>query len=221
MPVQIDHIIIAGSDLAALRAQSEARGLPSIEGGVHIGGLTHNALIGFSNGTYLELIAPTPGNTAPDHAWSEFMRTDAGVCAWAIRSNDIDADVALHRSRGITVSDPVSGGRTRTDAVRLEWRTAKLGDAPLGSVLPFLIQDLTPRDFRVPTASGIHEQIAGVEAVMFGITGENDPIVTLLGRALNAALTNDNGDLRLGDEPIHFDKSSSKHGLSDMRLGSR
>ncbi len=182
MPVQIDHIVIAGSDLAALRAQSEARGLPSIEGGVHVGGQTHNALIGFPNGTYLELIAPTPGNTAPDHAWSEFMRTDG---------------------------------------VRLEWRTAKLGDAPLGSVLPFLIQDLTPRELRVPTASGIHEKIACVEAVVFGIADENDPIVGMLGSAFNATLINDNGDFRLGDEPIHFDTSSSKHGLSDMRLGSR
>src|SRR5260221_3963762 len=128
MPVQIDHVVIAGSDLANLRTQSEARGLPSIEGGVHVGGQTHNALIGFPDGTYLELIAPTPDNTAPDHAWSEFMRNDASVSALAIRSDNIEADAKLYRSRGIMVSDPVSGGRMRTDGVRLEWRTAKLGD---------------------------------------------------------------------------------------------
>src|SRR5215475_6177538 len=137
MPVQIDHIVIAGSDLAQLREQAEARGLGSVEGGVHIGGKTHNALVGFPDGSYLELIAPTPGNTAPDHEWSEFMRTDAGVCAWAIRSTDIEADSMLFRSRGVAVGEPVSGGRTRSDGVQLQWRTVKLGNGPHGSLLPF------------------------------------------------------------------------------------
>src|SRR5215510_4047992 len=109
MPIQIDHIVIAGSDLAQLREQAEARGLGSIEGGVHVGGKTHNALVGFPDGTYLELIAPTPGNSAPDHAWSDFMLKNAGVCAWAIHSDDIEADAAVYRSRGIAVGDPVLG----------------------------------------------------------------------------------------------------------------
>src|SRR5579859_2684039 len=221
MQVQIDHIVIAGSDLAALRAQSEAHGLPPVEGGVHVGGETHNALVSFPDGTYLELIAPTPGNTAPDHVWTEFMHTEAGVCAWAIRSTNLEADTALYRSRGISVSDPVSGGRTRTDGVRLDWRTARLGDDPLGSVLPFLIQDVTPRDLRVPKPAGGYEKIAGIECVVFGVSDENDPILALLKRAFDAELITDNAGLRLGNEPIRFDTTPGKHGLRDMRLRSR
>ncbi len=221
MPAQIDHVVIAGSDLAMLRAQSEARGLPSVEGGVHFGGQTHNALVGFLDGSYLELIAPTPGNNAPDHAWSQFMRTDAGVCAWAIRSADIDADSALFRTRGITVSNAVSGGRTRTDGVRLDWRTVRLGDDPLGLVLPFLIQDVTWRELRVPKPVGIHEKIAGIDSVVFGVADENDPIISLLKRAFAAALIHDKDGLRLENEPIWFDTSSGKRGLRDMRLGRR
>jgi hypothetical protein len=217
MPVQIDHVVIAGSDLAALRAQSAARGLASIEGGVHVGGQTHNALVGFPDGSYLELITPTPGNTAPDHAWTKLMNGNEGVSAWAIRSDDIEADAALYRSRGVTVGDVVSGGRTRTDGVRLEWRTAKLGDDPLGSVLPFLIQDISPRDLRVPKPAS-DSKIAGVDAVVFGVTDEADPIIALLKRAFAAALVSDN--LRLDNAPVHFDTSPGKLGLRDMRLRS-
>jgi hypothetical protein len=221
MPVQIDHVVIAGSNLAQLRAQAETRGLVSVEGGVHAGGQTHNALVGFPDGSYLELIAPLPGNTAPDHAWSAFMLNNAGVSAWAIRCAAIEADAALYRSRGITVSDPVSGGRTRTDGVRLEWRTAKLGDEVLGSVLPFLIQDLTLRELRVPKPTGIHQKIAGIEAVVFDVTDDNDPYLALLRQAFDSALINDQNGLRLDNAPVHFNVLSWARGLHDMRLSTR
>jgi len=43
------------------------------------------------------------------------------------------------------VREAAEGGRTRPDGVSLRWRAAFLR-APL----PFLIEDLTPRDLRVP-----------------------------------------------------------------------
>ncbi len=166
MTIQIDHVVIAGSDLTQLTARFEAIGLTPDLGGVHADGQTHNALIGFADGSYLELITPTPGNTAPKHNWSEFMNNDAGVCAWAIRSNNIQADAELYRSRGIPVSEPNTGGRTRPDGVRLEWISAKLGNETLGSVLPFLIQDVTPRERRVPFTKSTEGIITGVDKVL-------------------------------------------------------
>ncbi len=180
--ITIDHVVIAGSDLAKLRATFESIGLIPVEGGVHADGQTHNALIPFPDGLYLELIAPTPGSIAPDHPWSEFMRTDAGVCAWAISSNDIQADVGLYRSRGITVGDPTPGGRTRPDGVRLEWISAKLGKEPLGSLLPFLIQDVTPREWRVPPSQIGDGLITGIEKIIIEFNDdypESDPILTI------------------------------------------
>jgi hypothetical protein len=162
MAIQIDHVVIAGSDLAQLCRAFESVGLTPDEGGVHASGQTHNALIGFADGSYLELIAPIPGNLAPEHAWSKFMGANTGVCAWAIRTNDIQADIALYRSRGIIVGDPTPGGRTRLDGVCLKWMTAKLGSGPLGSTLPFLIQDLTPREQRVPRTKSAESWIKGV-----------------------------------------------------------
>jgi hypothetical protein len=166
MNIQIDHVVIAGSDLAQLTARFEAIGLKPDPGGVHADGQTHNALIGFADGSYLELIAPTPGNTAPKHPWAKFMINDAGVCAWAIRSNNIEEDVALYRSRGIFTTGPHSGGRTRPDGVRLEWITAEFGTNSLGLELPFLIQDITPRDWRVPITESAAGVITGIDKVL-------------------------------------------------------
>ena len=168
MSVKIDHVVIAGSDLTRLVNAFESIGLTPDPGGVHADGQTHNALIGFGDGSYLELIAPVPGGNAEAHEWGEFMRSNAGVCAWAIRSDDIDADAAEYRARGIAVSEFIGGGRTRPDGVRLDWIKATLGNETLGAVLPFLIQDVTSRENRVPrTASangiiGITEVLAQV-----------------------------------------------------------
>ena len=165
MSIRIDHVVIAGSDLTRLVNAFAAIGLTPDAGGVHSDGQTHNALIGFGDGSYLELIAPVPGGNAESHEWGEFMRSNAGVCAWAIRSEDIEANAAEYRARGIAVSEFIGGGRTRPDGVRLDWIKATLGNETLGALLPFLIQDVTSRENRVPhTASVIG--IIGVREVL-------------------------------------------------------
>ncbi len=161
----IDHIVIAGRDLDRLVADFTAFGLTPDPGGVHADGQTHNALIGFEDGSYLELIAPVPGQTAASHGWAQFMNDNAGVCAWAIRSDDIKSDVESYRARGVMVNEPRQGGRNRPDGVRLEWIVAGMGDtSAIGSALPFLIQDLTPRSNRVPLTTSASD-FAGVAHV--------------------------------------------------------
>lgn len=169
MNIQIDHVVIAGRNLDAMRQQFTATGLTPDPGGVHADGQTHNALVGFADGSYLELIAPTPGHSAPHHTWSAFMNADSGTCAWAIRSSDIQADIVSLHTKDIAVSNPVRGGRTRPDGVKLEWIIANLGSGPNGSVLPFLIQDITPCEWRVPSiASTDTGTISGVAEVIIG-----------------------------------------------------
>src|SRR3990170_2591942 len=57
--MRFDHAILAVQDLQATRADFHELGFTSIYGGRHRGGLTHNALIAFADGSYLELMAPT------------------------------------------------------------------------------------------------------------------------------------------------------------------
>ncbi len=183
MKFQIDHIVIAGSNLDKLVADFSAAGLRPDPGGTHADGLTHNALIGFADGSYIELIAPVPGRNAAAHAWGTFMAADAGVCAYAVRSTDISADVERLRTEGYAVAAPVPGGRTRPDGVRLEWITAQMDSNPLGSHLPFLIQDITPRENRVPITESA-APFAGVGNVLLNVNDELMP--TVIGAVLNA-----------------------------------
>ena len=63
------------------------------------------------------------------------------------------------------------GSRKRADGLAIEWTTAKLGPGPSGSVLPFLIEDKTPHEWRVqPSASVKESGLTGVGAVVIGVS---------------------------------------------------
>jgi hypothetical protein len=129
--------------------------------------------VGFEDGSYLELIAPFAAQAAATgmmDSWAKFMRENAGPSAWAISSSDIHADAQRLRTAGIPVRGPDAGGRTRGDGMVLQWETAILGTVPPGSLLPFMIQDKTPRNLRMqPSAALEGSGITGVGAVVLGV----------------------------------------------------
>lgn len=167
---------MCGSDLDAMRRSCAAAGLPSEYGGAHANRATQMALVGFEDGSYLELIAPfaAPEGSAVSSgmmgSWANFMRENAGPSAWAVASDDIHTEVEGLRAAGIAVLGPDPGGRTRADGTVLQWETAILGAGPSGSLLPFVIQDKTPRRLRVqPSAVLEGPAIQGVAAVVLGV----------------------------------------------------
>ena len=173
MQLRVDHVTMCGSDLEAMRRAFAAVGLQSEYGGPHANRATHMALVGFEDGSYLELIAPFAPEAAATGmmaAWAQYMRENAGPSAWAVRSDDIHADVQRLQSAGIQVRGPDVGGRTRADDVVLQWETAILGAGPAGSLLPFMIQDRTPKRLRVqPSAALEGSLLTGVGAVVLGV----------------------------------------------------
>src|SRR6201987_5241676 len=169
MQLKVDHVTMCGSNLDVMRRSLAAAGLPSDYGGPHANRATHMALVGFEDGSYLELIAPFAPEvdaTGMMGSWAEYIRENAGPSAWAVASADIRTDVQHLRSAGIPVRGPDPGGRTRADRVVLQWETAILGTGPAGSLLPFVIQDKTARSLRVrPSAALERSGITGVDAV--------------------------------------------------------
>jgi hypothetical protein len=100
--------------------------------------------------------------------WAKLMEGDAGCGAWAVHSTNIHEDTSRLRRAGVEVRGPEAGGRQRMDGTKLEWETAILGPGPAGSVLPFLIEDTTARELRVPRPAGT-SSIHGVGAVVIGV----------------------------------------------------
>ena len=81
----IDHVTIAGADLAALQQGFTNAGLTPDYGGVHSNGVTHMAALGFDDGSYLELISTVePGKESP--WWPKQIAADGGPCAWCART---------------------------------------------------------------------------------------------------------------------------------------
>lgn len=136
----LDHVVFVARDLATAVEDYTRRGFTVTPGGEHTGGVTHNALVCFADGSYLELVAfRRPDAT---HRWWRHAET-GGFADIAVLSDDLAQD--LSALKDLVMREAAEGGRTRPDGVSLRWRAAFLR-APL----PFLIEDLTPRDLRVP-----------------------------------------------------------------------
>jgi hypothetical protein len=171
MNLLIDHVTVCGSNLEKMREDFAGVGLHTSYGGRHSNGITHMDLLTFPDGSYIELIAPVSSMgdaSGITSGWSKLMEGNAGPGAWAVRTDNIHAEAVRLRSMGIEVRGPEAGSRHRPDGARLEWETAIVGPGPAGSVLPFLIQDKTARERRVPDPAE-RSGITGVSAVVIGV----------------------------------------------------
>ena len=169
MDLQVDHVTIAGRDLDRLADAYTEAGFEVDYGGRHSNEITHMSLIGFEDGSYIELVSTIePEMDSP--WWDAPIHGDGGPCAWAIAVDDIDAATATLRSRGVPTDGPSAYQRVRGDGVVVEWDLTFLGEGDPGSSLPFLISDRTPRERRVqPTGDPTPSSVAGVDTVVLGV----------------------------------------------------
>ncbi len=145
----IDHIVILVDDLGAAMRQYASVGFVVTRGGTHPGAGTENALIPLADGAYLELLAVTDPVVGLGHPlWSrpDGSRRKAGdYGGFALSTDDVEGDVRRIVAAGLTMTPPRDGSRERTDKTVVRWRVS----FPDQGELPFLIQDLTPRNARI------------------------------------------------------------------------
>jgi len=168
--LDLDHVSVCGSNLDALRQAFTDAGLTPDFGGPHGNGVTQMAFIGFEDESYLELIAPVKAGVTEGSEWGKFIAADAGPCAWAVGTNVLLQEVDRLKKAGIAVTAPQSGSRKRPDGMSAVWNTAAVGTGVPGSMLPFIIEDQTPRAWRVqPSDSAKGAPVFGVENVVLGV----------------------------------------------------
>ncbi len=170
----IDHVTAAGEHLDGMRkAFTAVSGVPTEFGGQHSNHATEMALVSFPDGSYLELMGiqakPDPAAVA-SHVWSQFLENNAGPCASALRVTDISAEVRQLKSAGISTGGAEAAGRTRADGTKLVWQTVNVGPGRRGSLFPFLIADLTPRENRAyPSGKPTTDRFGGIAEVVVGV----------------------------------------------------
>jgi hypothetical protein len=204
MKLKVDHGTLCGSELEVMRPAFAAVGLVTDYGGPHANGVTHMALLGFEDGSYLELIAPLRGGQAEGSPWANLMLGDAGPAAWAVGTADIQADVRRLTSLGVETAGPERGSRRRPDGTLLEWQTASLAPGTPGAMLPFVSQDHTPREWRVQTTASMKGSgLSGIATVVLGVRDLEEAIERYrLAYAWDAPLIEDHAEF--GAKIAHF-----------------
>ena len=153
MLVGLDHLVILVEELEEAVAGYEELGFRVTPGGEHADGLTRNALVPFADGTYLELVAFIDPAGGRDNVWGwrPFLETGGGLVDYCVASGDLIADTRRLEEAGFGVEGPDEGGRRLPGGEEIRWKIARVRQE--GRVLPFLIEDETPRASRVPTGS--------------------------------------------------------------------
>ena len=179
MALTIDHVPYACSDLEATAEELDELGLTPEYGGVHGNDVTHMSLLGFDDGSYLELISEVERG---DHGfWPAHIRADAGPAAWCVRVDDILADCRQSLAAGWEVHGPLSGSRERDDGTLVEWDRAEYGSEENRLLFPFAIEDRTPLSYRVsPTPSSASGPLTGIGEVVLA-TDRPERALRLLG----------------------------------------
>jgi catechol 2,3-dioxygenase-like lactoylglutathione lyase family enzyme len=145
----IDHIVIVTPDLTLAQKSYEALGFTVVPGGRHPVG-SHNALIALADGSYIELIAFY--EPSPRHKWWQPLQKGGGLVDFCMQTDDLLGDTAAWRRAGVAIDDPSPLSRLRPDGYQLKWVLSIPRESHKG-VAPFLIQDETPREERVPPQS--------------------------------------------------------------------
>lgn len=167
--MKIDHVTIAGPRLERLLRRFASIGLAAEPGGAHSNNVTHMAVVGFDDGSYIELIS-TIEHGARSPWWDTHIRHAAGPCGWAVDVADVGIEAARFEALGIAVRGPVRMQRARPDGQRIEWELAIPGTGAPGVLLPFAIHDLTPRAWRIePSPSVAGGPVTGIAAVVLGV----------------------------------------------------
>jgi hypothetical protein len=160
----LDHVVIMVADLgAAIRDYGEL-GFTVVRGGSHPTG-THNALIAFADGAYIELIAFERDNL--QHRWWSIARKGGGLIDFCMRTDDLAEDREAFRKVGVGM-EIAPGERIRPDGYRLRWTLAQ-PLPPHAFVAPFLIEDETPRQERVPAEHEHRNGAAGIADLAIAI----------------------------------------------------
>jgi Glyoxalase-like domain len=167
--MELDHLLIAVTDLAAAAREIEARyGLASVEGGRHPDWGTANRIVPLGT-SYLELIAVVDQAAAADTSVGRWVTSGASrpgrPLGWAVRTGKLDK---IARRLGLTVN---AGSRVAPTGEVLRWRSAGIEQAAVESSLPFFIE--WGRGIRLPgnTAVAHPAAPAGISKLLL----EGDP----------------------------------------------
>jgi len=168
-----DHFVLLVNNLNDAIKTWRDLGFDARPGGEHPSTGTHNALVALADGAYVEILAFKDFALAEKSAsaWRDGarrLRVHEGFGAYVLGSNDLARDIEPLRAHSINLSDPIPGSRVRPDGQTVAWRTAFVDHSATG-LMPFIIQDETPRTLRIEPPSEGLGKLARVAQIVVGV----------------------------------------------------
>ena len=139
---QVDHLVYAAPDLDRGIAELERlTGIRATAGGSHPGWGTRNALIALGPDSYIEVIAPDPGQPEPKipRPFGIDQLAQPKLVAWAAKGRDLENVRENASTRGVRLGEVLSGSRRRTDGVQISWQFTSPWTVVEDGIVPFLI----------------------------------------------------------------------------------
>ena len=161
----IDHLVIVVNDLDQAANDYRRLGFTVVPGGKHPAG-SHNALIAFTDGSYLEIISFY--REATDHRWWNPLKQGERLVDYCMQTDDLAGDTRRLRECGVAINDPVPWSRIRPDGYELEWMLSLATGSHRGFA-PFLIQDVTAREERIPRQSEHENGAVGIGTLTLAV----------------------------------------------------
>jgi hypothetical protein len=161
----IDHLVVVVKDLDKAAKDYERLGFTVVPGGQHPVG-SHNVLIPFADGTYLEIIAFY--REAVDHRWWDPLSKGERLVDFCFQTDDLRGDTKKLKDAGVPINDPVPWSRKRPDGYELKWLLSLATGSHRG-IAPFLIEDVTSRTERIPQQFTHRNRVTGIEKLTVAV----------------------------------------------------
>ncbi len=205
----VDHVLLPVADLEeGTRRLYERFGLKGIPGGRHPNVGTANVIVPLGL-QYLELIAIVDPQEAAGSRLgmrvSRALKEGRTFVAWALRTQDLDAERAKLQGAGWDVPPAVEGSRKRPDGQVLRWRSQDVEPGLDPTALPFVIEWRIPDGLHPGEAAAVHR--GGATVLRRVVVGARDP-----------GPVREQLDLLLGPSDLYQVRESDADGVDELVL---
>ncbi|MGI6418375.1 MAG: VOC family protein [Thermoguttaceae bacterium] len=138
----VDHLVYAAVDLdEGIDDIDCLTGIRARYGGQHPGLGTRNALAALGPLSYLEIIAPDPGQPPPQapRPFGIDSLNESRLAGWCAKGKDLDHFREEAVRHGVPLGEVLSMSRRRPDGVVLAWRLTDLATTVADGIVPFFI----------------------------------------------------------------------------------
>ncbi|MFI0369333.1 VOC family protein [Actinomadura sp. 1N219] len=166
MITTFDHVIVLVRDIETAVRSFEDAGFQVTrrdDEGAHI---AEHRLVCFADGSYLELYAfHRDDPEAAKHRWFKYDEAGEGLADYSVTTTDLRGLLAQAGDRGLPHTPFAEGGKRRADGPEWTLRMSALGIGAGRPELPFVLEDVTPREIRVPRTDPHRNGATAIAAV--------------------------------------------------------